>query len=294
MARFQTVERPSETVTKLIQNSVAKLKNKEGRVKGRRSKGVPQGLLHQVLVKGVIKDLVKVVNKETRFPKEISTKNTNGAAAAKGAAPRLTSPKKSPKPKSWLSSSPTSNKRNLLKQELQTTSPSSSENDASAANSSATATTPTKDTSPSGRSRLRNASPRRATVSQLSPANRRLNRSPSQPVNRSPIRTPSLKSSRVPLSPVSATINSSQNITSSASRTSLSSSSNALSSSCPKFSRVASKAALIRRRVQKAEGAAGRGAVKRTAKRTRVAAAGMQRGLTGNRVVGTVKRLKRR
>ena len=291
MARFQTVERPSETVTKLIQNSVAKLKNKEGRVKGRRSKGVPQGLLHQVLVKGVIKDLVKVVNKETRFPKEISTKNNNGAAA-KGAAPRLTSPKKSPKPKSWLSSSPTSNKRNLLKQELQTT--STSENDASAANSSATATTPTKDTSPSGRSRLRNASPRRATVSQLSPANRRLNRSPSQPVNRSPIRTPSLKSSRVPLSPVSATINSSQNITSSASRTSLSSSSNALSSSCPKFSRVASKAALIRRRVQKAEGAAGRGAVKRTAKRTRVAAAGMQRGLTGNRVVGTVKRLKRR
>ena len=291
MARFQTVERPSETVTKLIQNSVAKLKNKEGRVKGRRSKGVPQGLLHQVLVKGVIKDLVKVVNKETRFPKEISTKNNNGAAA-KGAAPRLTSPKKSPKPKSWLSSSPTSNKRNLLKQELQTT--STSENDASAANSSATATTPTKDTSPSGRSRLRNASPRRATVSQLSPANRRLNRSPSQPVHRSPIRTPSLKSSRVPLSPVSATINSSQNITSSASRTSLSSSSNALSSSCPKFSRVASKAALIRRRVQKAEGAAGRGAVKRTAKRTRVAAAGMQRGLTGNRVVGTVKRLKRR
>merc|ERR1712142_706819 len=81
MARFQTVERPSETVTKLIQNSVAKLKNKEGRVKGRRSKGVPQGLLHQVLVKGVIKDLVKVVNKETRFPKEISTKNNNGAAA---------------------------------------------------------------------------------------------------------------------------------------------------------------------------------------------------------------------
>ena len=124
MARFTKVEKPTDTVCKLIRNSVAKLKNKDGRVKGRRSKGVPQGLLQQVLVKGVIKDLVQVVNKEKRFPKEITP--APKLTQSSGVTPRLTSPMKSPKPKSWQSS-PTKKpllptKRNLLKGELNGTS----------------------------------------------------------------------------------------------------------------------------------------------------------------------------
>jgi len=118
MARFQAVERPKETICGLIQKSMQKIKNKKGRVEGRRSKGVQKGLLREVLVKGVVTNLVKVANKELRFPREISKNYRSGQPGKQSPTPRLQSPSKSPQPKRWQSP-PASTKRNLLKLELQ-------------------------------------------------------------------------------------------------------------------------------------------------------------------------------
>lgn len=118
MARFKSVERPKETICNLIQKSMQKIKNKKGRFQGRRSKGVQKGLLREVLVKGVVTNLVKVANKELRFPREITRDYRSNQTGSQSPSPRLTSPTKSPQPKRWQSP-PANTKRNLLKIELQ-------------------------------------------------------------------------------------------------------------------------------------------------------------------------------
>ena len=102
MAGFVGTAGRRQRICELICKSRTKLRNKGARIKGRRSKGISQGLLREVLVNTVIEDLVLLIVGEEPLPEEIFLAEEE-VPMSEADPPRPATLDESPKPKNWNS-----------------------------------------------------------------------------------------------------------------------------------------------------------------------------------------------